>query len=400
MYQAIVTLAEKGIKTVDAYNIIEVLNSSEATRKYADALSVEKLNELVMYSDCLARHSVEEYKILVKNVTDAAFRRDLLSQLQECEVLCTDNSSENIEQMVYGLIDGVMTEYSLAKDDVPEMSEVVDQLWEEIVLHQDGKNGGVPFIFPTLNEYVTLEQGELAIVAAPAKGAKSMLMMNEAVDILKRGKSVMYIDSELSSRLFLCRMLSHLTGIEFRRIRTGRYDEFEAKKIQAEIEWIKRQKFVHIYMPIFDQQTIYTAVKKIDHKFDPLDVVIVDYLKGGDSVDAYQTYAELGNVTNLLKNVICGDMNIAGLAAAQLTATNKIADSAKISRNASTIIMMIDKTPEEIEEDGEDCGNKKLVVTQNRNGMQHVTGEYIDIKFDGNTCTLIEAKQHIPKEPY
>lgn len=400
VYHAIVALAEKGIKNVDAYNIIEVLNSSDATRKYADALSVEKLNELVMYSDCIARHSVEEYKILVKNVMDAAFRRDLLSQLEECEVLCTGNSPDNLEQMIYGLIDGVMTEYSLAKDDIPEMKEVVDGLWEEIVSHQDGKSGGIPFIFPTLNEYVTLEPSEVVCIGASAKSGKSMFMMNEAVDVLKRGKSVMYIDSELSSRLFLCRMLSHLTGIDFRRIKTGKYDEFEAKKIQAQIDWIKKQKFVHIYMPIFDQQTIYTAVKKINHKFDPLDVVIVDYLKGGDSTDAYQVYSELGNITNLLKNVICGDMGIAGLAAAQLTASGKLADSAKIARNASTIVMMVDKTPEEIEEDGEECGNKKLIVTQNRNGMQHVTGEYIDIQFDGNTCTLTEAKQHIPTEPY
>ena len=40
-------------------------------------------------------------------------------------------------------------------------------------------------------------------------------MLNEAVDLMRKDKTVMYIDSELSDRLFMCRLVSHLTGIEF-----------------------------------------------------------------------------------------------------------------------------------------------------------------------------------------
>ena len=71
VYTAICALARKGITTIDPYNIIEVLNSSEATRKFADELSVEMLQELVDMSDVIARSSLEEYKMLVKNVMDS-----------------------------------------------------------------------------------------------------------------------------------------------------------------------------------------------------------------------------------------------------------------------------------------------------------------------------------------
>ena len=37
VYLAVCELAKRGIKTVDPYNILEVLNSSEATRKYAES---------------------------------------------------------------------------------------------------------------------------------------------------------------------------------------------------------------------------------------------------------------------------------------------------------------------------------------------------------------------------
>ena len=76
-------------------------------------------------------------------------------------------------------------------------------------------------------------------------------------------------------------------------------------------------------------------------------------------------------------------MGICGIGAAQATTTGKVADSAKIGRNASTIAIIQDKTAEEVEADGAECGNKKLRVILNRNGMQHASGEYIDLQFKG-----------------
>lgn len=93
-------------------------------------------------------------------------------------------------------------------------------------------------------------------------------------------------------------------------------------------------------------------------------------------------------------------MGICGLGAAQATTTGKVADSAKIGRNASTIALIQDKSLDEIEADGEECGNKKLRVILNRNGMQHAEGEYIDMVFDGDHILYEEAKQHIPQMPY
>lgn len=102
----------------------------------------------------------------------------------------------------------------------------------------------------------------------------------------------------------------------------------------------------------------------------------------------------------MIKNQICGDMNIAGIGAAQATVNGKVADSAKIGRNASTIALIQDKTPEEVDEDGAECGNKKLRIILNRNGAQMSSDEYIDLQFDGNIIRYEEAKQHIPAQPF
>ena len=143
------------------------------------------------------------------------------------------------------------------------------------------------------------------------------------------------------------------------------------------LEWLKKKSFTHLYMPMFDAQSIYTAVKKVKHT-QGIDVLIVDYFKGKGEGDAFASYQELGRLVDMVKNQICGDMNIAGIGAAQATVNGKVADSAKIGRNASTIAIIQDKTPDEIEADGAECGNKKLRIVLNRNGAQMSQDEYID----------------------
>lgn len=294
MYAAIVGLVDMDIKTIDPYNIMEYLTSNEATKTIAKSVSLDRVKECCEMSDVLARHSEEEFSLCVNNVVDTAFRRDALRKLEECERICADRNETDVEKKIYEAIDSVISDFSRTEE-IPNFGDVIDELWEDVEAHQDGKDAGIPFKFPALAPYTRIEPGELAVVGAPAKGAKSMLMLNEAVDILRRGKSVMYIDSELSDRLFLCRMVSHLTKIEFFKIRSGRYGEEEERAIRSALAWIKEQPFVHLYIPIFDQQSVYLAVKKTAHKLGKLDVLIVDYIKAtGDSTDAYATYAELG----------------------------------------------------------------------------------------------------------
>ncbi len=243
-------------------------------------------------SDVLTRNSVEEFKLLVSNVLDAAFRRDMFQMMREGQALCYDRTVENIEQKIYNIIDGVMTEYSTASD-VPQFKDVVDDCWEEIKSRQSDGYAGIPFKFKTLNEFATIEPGELFIFAAEAKQGKSMMLLNCAMDLLKRDKSVLYLDSELNTRLFTARVLAHLSGVEYKRLTSGNYTDDEAKKIDDAREWIKQKKFTHIYIPVFDMQSIYTTVKKVYHT-QGIDVLIVDYFKGSGDGDAFDSYQELG----------------------------------------------------------------------------------------------------------
>ena len=66
--------------------------------------------------------------------------------------------SLNIQQEIYNTIDDVMTEYS-STNDIPQYKDVIDECWEEIKTRQSNSYAGIPFKFPTLNEFATIEKG-------------------------------------------------------------------------------------------------------------------------------------------------------------------------------------------------------------------------------------------------
>lgn len=399
MYTAICELARRNIKTVDAYNIIEVLNASDATRKFADELTVENVQELIDMSDVLARNSVEEYKLLVHNVLDAALRRDTFQTLRECQALCFDRQEPDIGDKIYKALDGVMLDFT-KNSEIPEYKDIIDDIWAEIQARQNGQTTAIEFPFPRLNDYVVMEPGEVVAFAAPAKAGKSAMLLTCAVSLLRNGKAVLYIDSELSTKLWTIRLLSHLTGIPFGRLRSGSYGQEETAVIQEQVAWIKQQKLIHLYMPVLDGNAMYLAAKKAKHMID-IDCIIVDYLKANSAKDdAYQVYADLGNCADILKNKIAGEMGLCGLTAAQTTSSGKIADSARIARSMSTVVTIQDKTIEEMQADGTHA-SKKLRVAFNRNGPQMTENEWIDMDFDGSTITYREAAiQHSNEDPY
>ena len=65
IYQAICSLARDGIERIDPYNIIQALTAKEATRRFADELSIDQLYTLMENSENISRNTVEEYKLAV-----------------------------------------------------------------------------------------------------------------------------------------------------------------------------------------------------------------------------------------------------------------------------------------------------------------------------------------------
>ena len=249
IYYSICELAKKNIKKVDAYNITNMLNLNEATKEVAKTITIQALNELIDFSPLIARTSSEDYMLLVNTVLGKAFRRDLYKELQKCERLCYIDDDNDIKASIYATLDNVLSNYSC--DNIDIFGSKVDEMWKEVEdRHRNGGVCGYPSKFPAATEYFTYEKSELVVICAHRKDGKSMMCLNELVDKLNRGLSCLYIDTEMSSRQHMERMISHLTKIPVKQIKNGGYTVEQGEKIKKALDWIRQQKYVIFICPL------------------------------------------------------------------------------------------------------------------------------------------------------
>lgn len=397
IYWSIQELSKDGIQTIDAYNISSKLQSNNAVRRTIEQYNLPNVEKMMEYYKAVARGTLEEYMMLVDNVVTLSFKRDLVKATNSIQIKCYDRGLdlEQLDNAVYDSLDELTQSY-IASTEIRTLGEEIDDIWADITSRRTATGVyGIPSKYQSFDEFFTYEPGELVVVQAKYKQGKSVFMMNEAVHKLKNGVPTLVIDTEMPTRLYVERLLAHLTGIEMSRIKTGDYTEEEYNKIQQQIRWIKSQPFVHRYDPDITEEKLYAICKKLKRKMG-LQFLVYDYMKSNETSTG-DNYNVLGAKCDYLKNKIAGKLDLAVLAACQLNRNGEVADSIKINRYLSVGIKWEYKTPEMIAKDGKECGNAFARIYVNRLGRQMQEDdeeEYIDFKFDGSSMTIIEAKQH------
>ncbi len=395
IYWAIQELYKSGVERIDALNITNMLNSNRAVKKKIEQYNLTDMQDFINMSQYACRHTLEEYKLLVNNVVTTSFKRDLNKAVLEIQSACFNSDADlnKLNSLVNTKINK-LTEQYITSNEIEVFGSRIDDLWKEICNRrtEDGVYG-IPSKFPLINEYFTYEPGELVLLKARMKRGKSAFFLNEAIHKIKNGVPTLYLDTEMQDRLFAERMLANLTGIEVKRIKNGRYSYEEGNELEKANEWIKKQPFVHMYIPSSTDEEIYVIHKVLKYKMG-LEFSIYDYIKS-NITSSSENYNVLGGKCDFLKNNVAGDLNVAMLAGAQLNRQNQVADSDKLERYVSSSIWWRDKSTEELAKDGLDCGNFAATVDLNRNGEMMDEEDYIDFKFDGNRMRIEQSKiQH------
>lgn len=397
IYWAIQELYKDGITNIDAYNVSNKLQSHPGVSKTLEKYNLPSVQEFMELYKETARTTLEEFKMLAENIVTLAFKRDLVKTLNQLTSNCfkKEYNLDTLSGKAYDELDK-LTEKYVATTEVSTLGCDIDNIWDEIVSRRSADGTyGIPSKYPIFNEYFTYEPGELVVVQAKYKRGKSVLLMNEVVHKLKNGVPTLVIDTEMQTRLYTERLISHLTGIELKRIKNGRYSDEEAAKIKQSIQWIKEQPFVHIYDPQITNEKLYTICKMLKYKMG-LTFVVFDYIKS-NATSTSDNYNILGAKCDFLKNQIAGELNLSVLTACQLNRAGEVADSDKINRYLSVGIKWDYKTEEMMVKDGMKCGNTYAKIYVNRLGEQMQEdddNDYIDFVFSGSTMTIVEAEQH------
>lgn len=394
LYDTIKDLYENDVVQIDAFNIVASIGANESRKKkLGGEPSIEIISEIVENAKYIARGTSEEYILLVSNVMGLAYRRALYKDLNsaQAKVLKTTDITQ-LQKDVYDCIDRDTDKY-IVGGEVPSLGSQIDKIWDEIEEKQAAGGGYKIKCVPELNSYFTIEKQELVLFMGRMKQGKSMFSMNVAMDVIEQGGKVLYLDTELSDTLFTRRLLSYLSGVEADVIKCGKYKGNDRELVETAKDALRKLPLYHLYIPSYTSDSLYGTIKTMQKKCG-IDTVVFDYIKPSEGhSDAYSTYASLGDLTNLLKNKVAGDMKLHVIAVCQASRSGQVADSIRIAQYCSCLMYLERKTLDEIRSDGFDCGNYKFRVMLNRLGAQMDETEYISAKFLGQICKFMPSKQ-------
>lgn len=400
IYDAICRLREQEIQQIDAFNINASISGDAKLMKRAEGcLSPDIISQIVDNAKFLARGTSEEFVLCVNNVLAMAYKRKLYRDLNAAQTrVLSAKSITDIQRDVSDILDSAADNY-INGADIPKIGDQLEDIMQKIEAKQGAGRGYVFECVPQLNDYVTIDKNEMLTFLAPMKSGKSIMLMDTAIDVIRQGGKCIYLDTEMTDALFTQRLIAYYSQVPVQHIRRGNYSDDEQRRVELALEKIKGLELYHKYIPIYTSDEIYGYVKTMKRKCG-CDVLFFDYLKPSTATDAYSNYAELGNLTNILKNRIAGDLDMAVVSACQASRNGGIADSIRIAQYSSAVIKMERKDYADFKAN-EAQGNYRFTVLYNRLGEQMQEGEqWIDANFFGNYAKFQECEQHMQEDIY
>ncbi|MCH8505983.1 MAG: AAA family ATPase [Ectothiorhodospiraceae bacterium] len=99
-------------------------------------------------------------------------------------------------------------------------------------MHQQGKTTGVPFGISRLDSLMGgMHPGHLIVVGARPKMGKTAFMLSTCLHAARMGYRVGVVSAEMPADQLVDRLLCHVTGIEFSRIRSGAMTQTEIENV-------------------------------------------------------------------------------------------------------------------------------------------------------------------------
>lgn len=291
------------------------------------------------------------------------------------------------------------------------LSEYLDYLAENPV-----KQMGIPTGFPEWDQAIGggLRPGTLNVVGARPKTGKTIFSDNIGYWIADNEKiPVLNLDTEMLKEDHQHRSLAMISGVGINKIETGQFGQKENtnKQVRDAAKKLEETPYYHLSIAgqgFEDQLAIMRRWVQKEVGLNPDGtakpcVVIYDYLKLMDAVgvsDALREFQLLGFMMTTLHNfgvkykipfVILMQLNRDGINREE---TDAASGSDRIVWLCSNFTIFKKKSDEEIETDGPENGNRKLVVVVTRHGEGTGFEEYINCHFEGWRAKLTEGRRN------
>ena len=280
---------------------------------------VEYLTQIVNIVPTAA--NCEEY---IKIVEEKFLRRNLIeagTDIANAGFSSTDDIGEILDDAEKKIFDVVKNRRG------SEFKTIQDVLFKaqadlEKLSSLKGEITGVPSGYYDIDKLTAgFHENELIIVAGRPAMGKTAFAVNMAVNMaLNSKKTVALFNMEMGAEQLISRMLSSVGQIEANKLRTGKLEHQDWKRVNEAISRLADTKIFIDDTPGMTVSEIRAKCRRLANSADGLDVVIIDYLQliSGSAKYAGQRQQEVSEISRSLKTMAM-ELNIPVIALAQLS---------------------------------------------------------------------------------
>jgi len=269
IFSTIKALSRKDMN-IDLITLLNELKVSDSIDKCGGVSYITELATNTVFSS-----NVESYVKIIKDKSDRRnlirAGRELISKsYEESEV---ESIISTVEDKIYKVIN------SKESEDILDMGQSVEKVLTRIENNycNGGKILGNTTGFKEIDNTISgLQKGDFIIVAARPSMGKTAFALNIGQHASK-GASVGIFSLEMTTEQLMERLISSRSLVEFGKIKTGKLDEAEFRKITDAANVLAKRKIF-----IDDKSTNLSDIKAKCRNLkikEGLDVVIIDYLQ-------------------------------------------------------------------------------------------------------------------------
>lgn len=358
---------------------------------------IEYLSEIINSVPTAA--NIEEY---IKIVDDCAILRRLIEVSTNIVTECyTQNFSvPEILEMAQKNINNVIktqrgTEFRTIQEVLYETQKNIEKLSQT-----HGEITGLPTGFYDLDKKTSgFHPNELIILAARPGMGKTAIGLNIATNIAINAKKVVALfNMEMGAEQLAMRMLSSVGQIENNKLKDGRLEHEDWKKLNEAISRLADTKMYLDDTPGITINEIRSKCRKLATSDDGLGVIIIDYLQliSGTSKGNINRQQEVSDISRGLKTMAM-ELGVPVIALAQLSRSvearedkrpllSDLRESGSIEQDADIVAFLFNEAyyKKELAID-ENTVKAELIIAKHRNGS---TGT-INLIFKKNTSTFV-----------
>ncbi|MBI9044929.1 MAG: replicative DNA helicase [Anaerolineaceae bacterium] len=340
-------------------------------------------------------------------IEEHAIRRKMLSSANNLAKLAFDKQHtietvlQEAEKSIFGISEKRM------QRDVQSIKKVVSDVYDRISIlsSRDESVIGVPTGLNDLDNLLGgLQKSDLLIVAGRPGSGKTGFLLSVAKNAgLIYKKKVAMFSLEMSNEQLVQRLIAQETGIDTKRLRTGKLMEDEWPLFTEAFEKLSDTRIFLDDTPAITPLQLRTKCRRL-HLEHGLDLIIVDYLQlmSGDHRGDNRVQ-EVSQISRNLK-VLARELDVPVLTAAQLSRAveqradkrpmlSDLRESGSLEQDAD-IVMFIHR-PDALEKDESLRNITELIVAKHRNGPTHPG---IQLVFLDQLASFVNAAQG--EQPY